>query len=239
MSIPKKMMIDCPQCRTTFSQIVWESANTDLSPELPLKIISGDFFAFTCPTCGFHGHLIYRMLYHDLKHCTMIWLVPRSNGQNDTIKEIRKTPEFPGYITRIVGDIGELGEKVSALEAGRDDRVIETYKLLITSQIMQTITNPGKIRIFYTYDGKQEYFKVVNGADAPRVCLFESEVYDKQAYMLKSLLSGSQEKYSIVDQTWAITALDQLEQKAVNCGLTLAQKPQTILSKVSRLFKRN
>lgn len=267
MSISREEMITCPQCQTTVAHTVWESVNTDLSPELPNKIISGDFFAFECPDCGFRGHIGYKMLYHDLRHCAMIWLVPQGEDRSAAIKEIQEAPEIPGYVTRIVGSISELGEKVSALEAGRDDRVIEMYKLLVMPQIMRAMPNQNQVRILYTYDGRQECFKVINESNTPRVCIFESEDYDKQAYLLKNVLSTPQQKYDIVNQSWALTAFDRLEAEAANRGLTLEQlvdiaefqrkeklqeghkislqqsdvpqKSRTILSRVSKLFKPN
>ena len=48
MSIPRKTKGTCPKCKTPFDMTVWDSVNTDLSPDIPQKIISGELLKTPC-----------------------------------------------------------------------------------------------------------------------------------------------------------------------------------------------
>ena len=114
MSIPKKVAVNCSHCNKSFETTIWQSVNTDLSPDLPNKIINGSFFDAKCPECGYVSHLNYDFLYHDMVNQTMIWIVHKYEAKEyeKQINDIRKSPfELNGYTTRFVNSINELREK--------------------------------------------------------------------------------------------------------------------------------
>lgn len=129
MSKPRKVNGTCGKCHASFDVTIWDSINTDLASDLPMRIISGEFFKHKCPRCGSVSYLEYPVLYHDLKNKAMIWVVLNGEGDKSQIDEIRNTFIPRGYITRIVRSISDLREKVSILEANRDDCIIELRHL--------------------------------------------------------------------------------------------------------------
>ena len=160
MSMPNKATVNCPDCNAAFTTTVWSSVNTDLSEDLAEKIISGEFFDAKCPECGFTAHMEYDVLYHDVKRSVMIWVVHTNTPEYEKkCAEIKSTRMLPGYKTRMVRDMNELREKVAALEAGRDDRVIEICKYFLKYEASQQHPEFETRNLFYTYaDGKEIVF---------------------------------------------------------------------------------
>ena len=220
MSMPSKGTVTCPKCHGTFPQTIWESINTDLLPNLPEKVISGEFFTLQCPHCGHTFYAEYTMLYHDIKHRAMVWLVTPGD---DRVDEIRSAATIPGDTTRMVRSALDLAEKVSSLEAGRDDRGIEFYKLLISPMVADALPQMKNPKLYYTYLGGAEYFEVVDEARATTKVEFDTEQYEKDTFLLRKVLAKPASKFEEIDQRWALTAFDLLVKEAEEAGMTLEQ----------------
>lgn len=231
MSMPSKGRVTCPKCHDTFPQTIWESVNTKLSPDLPKKIISGEFFTFRCPHCGHTFCAEYTMLYHDMEHRAMVWLVTPGGSKVD---EICNAAIIPGYTTRLVRSALELAEKVSSLETGRDDRVIEFDKLLISPMVADALPQMKNPKVYYTYLDGTEYFEVVDEACATTKVEFDTEQYEKEAFLLRKVLTKPASKFEEVDRRWALAAFDLLEKEAEEAGMTLEQYVE-----FSDLLRRN
>ena len=101
---------------------------------------------YTCPSCGKTFRLDYSTLYHQMEDLIMIYLVSES--------EVEKTYEmFYGenalfdfrtkkYLARIVTSPNQLVEKIQIFDAGKDDRIMELVKLLVTDSLHEN--NPDK-----------------------------------------------------------------------------------------------
>ena len=130
MSIPKRMTVNCSKCGKPLSVTVFESVNSDYADDIAMQIMSGELFNVECPHCKFVSHLEYDILYHDLRHGAMIWVVnPKSPDYMKKLAEVRTTQILPYKTLRIVNDMNALKEKVSCLESNRDDRIIELCKV--------------------------------------------------------------------------------------------------------------
>ena len=205
MSIPNKATVNCPDCNTAFTTTVWSSVNTDLSDDLAKKIISGDFFDAKCPKCGFTAHMEYDVLYHDVKRSVMIWVVHTNTPEYEKkCSEIRNTRVLPGYKVRMVRDMNELREKVAALEAGRDDRVIEICKHFIKFEATQQHSEFEIKNLFYTYaDGKEIVILYdINGKEMS--CYLDSGLYDMMGEKFhEQLMDLEDDPCAIYDVEWA------------------------------------
>lgn len=116
MSIPKRMTISCPKCGARFDATVFQSLNTDYDKNVIDSVISGERFDAKCPQCGFVAHLEYDVLYHDMKHDAMIWVVnPNQETYMQKLVEVRSTAVPPYKTTRIVPDMNGLREKARQL----------------------------------------------------------------------------------------------------------------------------
>ena len=135
MSIPHKEIVTCPKCGHRFETTLWETVNCEIDADLPQKLISGEFFSRVCPGCGNTFHVEHPLLYNDLDHDTFIQVVQSE-------KEYRSALEQGDFITsmianyRVVLSTAALSEKVTALENGLDDRVIELCRYMCLSSLV-------------------------------------------------------------------------------------------------------
>lgn len=90
----------------------------------------------------------------------MIWVVhPNQDGYEAKLNEVRSTGCLTLGRIRIVANMNELREKVSCLEAGRDDRTIELCKIFVESQLFQQRPDFIAQTSFYSYfEGKSIVF---------------------------------------------------------------------------------
>jgi hypothetical protein len=185
-----------------------------LSDDLASKIISGDFFDAKCPKCGFTAHMEYDLLYHDMKHHAMIWVLHNENEMYlDKRAEIKSTKMLPGYQTRIVKDMNELREKVSALESGKDDRIVELCKVFIKYEVKRQNPQFTPRNVFYTYANDEDIMFIYDVDGNEMHCRLERELYNTIKESFSDVLALSKaEPYSIYDIEWATSVFSQHSQ---------------------------
>ena len=208
MSIPMKITVTCPKCGKAFQATAFRSVNTDLRKDLPEQIISGKLFDAACPRCGFVAHLEYNVLYNDLKHKSMIWLIsPKSPSYEKDLQETRNallSAKYMGGITRIVNDTNSLREKVACLENGRDDRIIELYKIVLSHTLEQQQPGCRVDKAFYTSTGSNEVFFFYDTEGKEYHTEFPEDGY---RFLLNEYLAPLEEypfePSPIIDRNWA------------------------------------
>ena len=138
--------VTCPSCHHEGDFELWDSINTALDPEMKEKVLNQSIFLYTCPSCGETFRLNYSTLYYQMEDLVMIYLVSES--------EVKKTYEIfyeknaladyrtEKYLYRIVTSANQLVEKIQIFDAGKDDRVMELVKLLVTDSLHEN--NPDK-----------------------------------------------------------------------------------------------
>lgn len=208
MSIPQKTTVKCPQCHTSFPVTIWESVNTNLSADLPERIIDGTFFEEKCPQCGFVAHMEYDVLYHDISRSAMIWVLHRDNPEYDKkVAETKSTAAMigPGVVTRIVRDINELREKVAALMSGKDDRVIELCKEYVIFEAEETQPGFEARNAFYTFAHGVDMIAIYGVDGRSFQCELNSKVYHTVEQRFQRALSAlPEEPFAVYDCDWAI-----------------------------------
>ena len=210
MSIPKRVTVTCPKCGKPFQVTVFESVNTDYAEDIAQQIISGELFEAKCTSCGFVANLAYNVLYHDMKHGAMIWLVHPEEDYAKKIAEIRSTNLLPYEVTRIVQTVDQLREKVACLEKNRDDRVIEILKLLALAQASSSDPAGRAFDAFYTLSANMEKELIyVHADDGEQLqAHLDGDNYEKiKCEYAVALSSHQEEPYQIIDQEWALDFL--------------------------------
>ena len=140
--------IICPNCKTESDFLLWDSINTCLDPEMKEKVRNGEAFKWKCPTCGNEAMVEYTTLYHQMEDRVMIYYVPGEGDKTETIELMKgrrknKDGEYvemdmkfdEGYIKRVVDTRNQFREKLSILDAGLDDRIIELMKIFMLAQL--------------------------------------------------------------------------------------------------------
>lgn len=151
MSKHRKESIVCPGCGNKQDIIIWESLNSELSPEAKRKLLDGDFFVFNCE-CGYSAGIDTALLYHDMTHQVMVYYV-NEDSKNQAKETFEETKKFGmlDYKYRIVNSQDELREKALIFDKGLDDRIIELIKVFYFLQIEEN--NPDldiEGLLFYT-----------------------------------------------------------------------------------------
>ncbi len=206
MSIPRKKMVNCSKCGHPISATVFETVNTDYAQNIAAQIMSGELFNLECPKCKTVSHLEYDLLYHDMLHGAMIWVVHKCNSEyNSKIEEVRSTITIPYKTLRIVEDMNALKEKVSCLEKGRDDRIIEACKVFVLGNLISQQRDFAFRNAFYTILSGQEliYFYDVDGNY--QCWEVSDDLYDylKELYFNSPYAEQFDGNYPIVDLNWA------------------------------------
>lgn len=213
MSIPRKMTVNCSKCGKPLSVTVFESINTDYAENISSQIISGELFNAKCPHCNFVSHLEYDMLYHDLKHGAMIWVVhPNGPEYQRKIAEVRSTQLVAYKTLRIVHDMNALKEKVSCLENNRDDRIIELCKVFFAYNLLSQQPDFDFRNAFYTSVSGKNLIYFYDHDNNNMCCEMPDEVYNylKELYYGSHHVSAFDENYAIVDYEWAEAILNSL-----------------------------
>lgn len=211
MSLPSEKTVTCPKCQNKQKTMIWDSVNINVNPEVKEKILRNDFFKFKCGKCGAETVLAYNCLYHDMTLKQMFYLMPEYKEDNaddlDTLgAEVLK--HAPDYIMRVVKTPNDLIEKIKIFDAGRDDRIIEIYKIFLLIDMAQNRSD---------FKAKHLYFDSVRGKDV--IVAFDSSgqmipeeikqpVYDDlmRTYGKKELIH-SRHVYQLIDRTWALSLL--------------------------------
>lgn len=207
------MTVNCSQCGKPLSVTVFESVNSDYADDIAMKIMSGELFDAECPHCKFVSHLEYDILYHDIRHGAMIWVVlPNSPEYMKKITEVRTTPKLPYKTLRVVNDMNALKEKVSCLESNRDDRIIELCKVFSAYNLLSQRPDFDFRNAFYTAVNGNELIYLYDNEGNNLCCELSEKAYD----YLKDLYYGSRyatqfdDNYPVVDYEWAESILAPL-----------------------------
>jgi len=243
MSKQKNMAIACPRCGQQMKVTVWESVDTNLTPDLPQMIISGEFFSHSCPNCGARIQMEMPMLYNDINHRAMVWLLEPAADVGEAVQQLAQTPlgqRLGSCRTRSVRSNMELREKVCMLEACRDDRVIEVVKYLELQDFR--LKHPGEniAGVRFSYRGAAETLVYFNGEGAEHEEPFRSDVYDEWEAFLQSILrSMNNPEFMRVDAGFAEKLLygyfGQMMQDAKAKGISVLQLTGTGESKAVKI----
>lgn len=213
MSMPKRMTVNCSQCGKPLSVTVFESVNSDYADDIAKQIMSGDLFNAECPHCKYVSHLEYDILYHDLRHGAMVWVVHQNSPEYfDKIAGVRTAPKLPYKTMRIVNDMNALKEKVSCLESNRDDRIIELCKVFTVYNLLSQQPDFNFRNAFYTALSGQELIYIYDEDGNNVLCELPEKAYD----YLRDLYYGSHyatqldDNYPIVDYEWAENIIPSL-----------------------------
>ena len=162
----KVFEITCPKCGHKFEKTL-PTAIFSLGEERD-KILSGKFASITCPSCANGFLLNYRFAYTDEINRFMVVNDPAFVNKKarlafstslGLIGKARKD-ELVKHKLRLSYDYKSLREKISILEMGLDDKVVELMKyFLINSE--DFAYKPEQIKDFIFTEDKDFYLETV------------------------------------------------------------------------------
>jgi hypothetical protein len=139
MSKAVKLKLACPACGKSGEFVSWSSINATLDPHEKTRLLDRSLTQFTCAECGHQAQVIYPILYHDMTHSFMVWMIPPQEGPAGAPPEalpagvVQKLGEKYRY--RLVSNLKELIEKIAIFDAKLDDRIIELAKLVAAAKL--------------------------------------------------------------------------------------------------------
>ena len=206
MSVSAKAVIRCSKCQKEYEATVYQTVDTDLREDTAGAIITWELFRQTCPHCGNTVTLNYPLLYHDKVHSAVVWVAPAEAGREAKLAEMRKNMALPGHTTRMVAGLDQLREKVSALETGRDDRVLELLKWSLVQNLQKQMPDFQLREVLYLcLDGEEAFHFYSTAGEYLHSPLVEEQyafVAEKFAKQLKTLQNAV---YPEVNYLWAST----------------------------------
>lgn len=221
MSMYEKEKIQCPVCGTTGEFEMWQSLNTQLNPEKKEQLLSGALFQYTCPHCGKSFNIDYPMLYHQMEDQIMIYYVVQEEdiqmveeqfrgefGDEET--EITKVlkEDMNSYLYRIVGSQRELMEKIRIFDAGKDDRVVELVKRIISDAVADKNPELGDVNLYYLEEEGESLFVAVNSKGVLGTVPIPNGMYEDMANGLREKLPDLRSRSEFrIDRDWASKAL--------------------------------
>lgn len=221
MSIPKQQTIKCPKCGSEFETTVFQSINTDYAQDVPEQIISGKLFEAECPFCGASYPLEYDILYHDLKHEAMIYVLhPNSPHYESELEMLRGIGAASPYkMKRYVANMDELREKVLCIENDFDDRIIELCKAFVTSNLMMNSSSVSYSVLFNGIINGKMSFSVFDGEGPKQIAETDASTYTKTKAMFERRLEEidlNPTEFKKVDFLWALDNIADLTRSKVN-----------------------
>lgn len=212
--------IICPNCKTESDFLLWDSINTCLDPEMKEKVRNGEVFKWKCPTCGNEAMVEYATLYHQMEDRVMIYYVPGEGDKTETIELMKgrrknKDGEYvemdmkfdEGYIKRVVDTKNQFREKLSILDAGLDDRIIELMKIFMLAQLEDKNKELGIEEVLFDKleDGTKTFAVRLDDGRWAQI-KYSQDMYDYFAKNVQEILEEESDAV-VVDGVWALEVI--------------------------------
>lgn len=209
--------IACPNCGEQIVIILNEFVDVATDPVYKEKILTGDFFTVKCPKCGDETIIEYPMMYIDPEKKLNIYMSPE---QDDQLLEQLNSLTVPDSDIdaeskfRLVANSAQLIEQITMAEAGRDDRILQAYKMIICENSKEEMPGMASTDLFYTRDLDEEFFVLwpMGNDEGDQLTLgLDPKLYDELAVDLGELLETEPNKYVRIDDDWITKRIEITE----------------------------
>lgn len=233
----------CPHCNHEFDVELADSLNSDLSSDALNRIISGADYIIKCPNCHKEEIFEHSILYHDMSKKFMVCYVPDIRSMYEYIKTFESIKNefsnlYMDYILRIViGNYERFVEKISILNSGENDVVIEFMKRLIIEQ-----TNfENKYTLYLNYNSAENYKEFIfvsnETYEVEKVMDFEIGKYEEVLNSLKDKIFFDRDNDYLVDESFVQAMLtNYLDSEPIHMEF-FREKRRVILVKIHELNK--
>lgn len=205
-------------CRTCGGEIpvnFTEFADVSQNPSYKEKILNGDLFIVKCPECGDETLVEYPIMYMDSDSKLNIYMVPEHDrGLLENLNSLELPPEVVDAeaIFRLAGSTEALVEKILIFDNGRDDRIIEFYKLIISEQLKEEWPEISASKLLYYVEDDEELFIVWDSNPEPGseklTVVLDDELYKKLVSDYGKQFQTEPGKYAEVNGAWILDRVD-------------------------------
>lgn len=201
--------IVCQTCGEEINVPMNEFVDISEDPGYKESILNGTFFMVKCPNCGDETLVEYPMMYMDPEKKLNIYMAP---GHGDDLVDQLNSLEIPDSdvdedaVFRVVEYSSQLLEKIMIFDNGRDDRVMELYKVIVTESIRQDWPDVTAEDLIYFTDKGEEYLIIWDAGMSPEgeklTVLLDDALYKRLENDYGYALKIPAGKYAEVDSAW-------------------------------------
>ncbi len=214
MSQSRTIEYTCPYCGRKYETTIYETITADEDEDLREKCVSGDIFHVECPHCHKDYMIQFPLLYIDRAHKFVLWVSDQEPiGE---MMEVGKALSRQGYTLRRTPTISEFTEKISVLEDGVDDRMVELAKY---DSFIEVINNgkakPEEVTSVEYQNTNDEVMKInVRMGDRGMGFLIPTNGMVEEMDQERELYQIVNEAYPIINTEWVIDLFDDPDGKA-------------------------
>ena len=206
--------VACPQCNEICNVHVYTSINATNDPQFREDLLSEKLLKWKCENCSFEGRFTYPLLYNDMKHRFMVYLIPqieRFQLEDRSLEEEYRN--LKGITKRITPDFNSFKEKVFIFESGLDDMAVELTKLAVSETVAKkhnlSKVDEGYLSMYNRETNTMGFTFFVGENHEPYVQSARLEVYARSVQIVNAV--GENDKklsgFIKIDREWAENTL--------------------------------
>ena len=206
--------VACPNCNEIFNVHVYTSINATNDPKFREDLLSEKLLKWKCENCSYEGRFTYPLLYNDMKHRFMVYLIPQIECfqlEDRSLEEDYRN--LKGITKRITPDFNSFKEKVFIFESGLDDMAVELCKLAVSETVAKKHNLPKVVEGYLSMYNRETHtmgFTFFVGENhEPYVQSARLEVYARSVQIVNAV--GQNDKklsgFIKIDREWAENTL--------------------------------
>ena len=202
--------VACPKCSSLGKAEIFTNINVTNDPDFRDKVLEGELFAWTCPSCGCQARLNYPILYNDMKNRFMVYLIPKADRFQLVDKELEQQySNLRNISKRVVPDFNAFKEKIFIFESHLDDMAVELAKVAISQTVSKRL---GGVKVsegylsMYDRERNTMGFTYFTGEErTPYVQTARLEIYSKSKEIVDTLAGKDRQLKGFlkIDHEWA------------------------------------
>ena len=189
---------------------IYTSVNVARHKSYREKVLDGELFSWTCPSCAYNARLTYPILYNDMKNRFMVYLIPKIERFQLCDKELEeKYSNLRNISKRVVSDFNSFKEKIFIFESRLDDMAVELTKVAISQTVSKKLggveVSEGYLSM-YDRESNTMGFTYFTGDDrTPYVQTARLEIYGKSKDIIErfAIKDKKLKGFIKIDREWA------------------------------------
>ncbi|MBR2559583.1 MAG: CpXC domain-containing protein [Firmicutes bacterium] len=207
--ILEKVKIRCEGCGNEIYVGIKEFVDVTDNPADKQALLDGTFFVTTCRECGDRILVEYPIMYVDRDKKLTVYMLP--GGGPEVLEQLNSLPVpekdvDPEAVFRLVTNGTDLIEKILIFDNGRDDRLIELYKLVLAGKIREDWPDVTGDDLLYYSENGSEFFIVwdedLDPGSEKLTIILDEELYQRLIDDFSEAVALEPNKYALVDQEW-------------------------------------
>ena len=200
----------CPACGEMGKAEIYTAVNVTNQPDNRSRVLSGDLFAWTCPSCGYQARLTYPVLYNDMKNRFMVYFIPKIDRFQLCDKELEaQYNQLRGISKRVVSDFNAFKEKIFIFESDLDDMAVELAKIAISQTVSKklngAVVHEGYLSMYDRENNTMGFTYFTGETHAPYVQTARLEIYGKSKDIVEQFAAKDKKLKGFIkiDKEWA------------------------------------